>query len=176
MLKTFTFTETRTRAEAVVDQFNMFLQYAGIQESARKKLLAGVENQWLSAIGVYVLNQKGLRILEAEIKVDWDQHLGLVHLFPTVRADLPGWEDGAAPEIRTIGRRFGQKANQLGIKPSYWVRFNQSIRTNPARYRQLCPKVGVVYNSSVPKWDAPPGEAWYGVLDLEEVNAALRQS
>jgi hypothetical protein len=176
MLKTFTFTETRTRAEAVVDQFDMFLQFAGIQERARTKLLAGVENRWLSAIGVYVLNRKGLRILEAEIKVDWDQHLGLARLFPTVRADLPGWEDGAAPEIRTIGRRFGQKANELGIKPTYWVRFNQSIRTNPARYRELCPKVGVVYNSSVPDWEAPPQGRMYKLLDLEEVNAAIRQS
>jgi hypothetical protein len=130
----------------------------------------------MSAVGVYVLNRAGLRILEAEIKVDWDQHVGLARLFPTIRADLPGWEEGAAPEISTIGRRFGQKAQELGSKPSYWVLFHRSVRENPVRHRELCQKVGVRYASSVPDWAASPQERRYTVPDLEEVNAALRQS
>jgi hypothetical protein len=176
MLKTFTFTETRTRAEAVVDQFDMFLQYAGIHRSTRTKLVAGIENRWMSAVGVYVLNRAGRRILEAEITVDWDQHVGLARLFPTIRADMPGWEEGAAPEISTIGRRFGQKAQELRTKPRYWVRFNQSVRENPIRHRELCQKLGVEYRSSVPDWAASPQGRAYTVPDLEEVNAALRES
>jgi hypothetical protein len=175
MLKTFTFTETRTRTEAVVDQFDMFLQFSGIATTARTKLLEAIENQWLSSVGVYLINREGLRILEAEIKVDWDRHIGFAQLFPTVRTDLPGWEDGAAPEIRTIGHRFGQKARQLGIKPNYWVLFTSSVRANPNQHRQLCPKVGVQYANSVPDWAAPPHQRSYKLLDLEEVNVALRQ-
>ena len=41
---TRTYAAARTRAEAVVDQFDMFLQYAGISDSDRNNILNGIEN------------------------------------------------------------------------------------------------------------------------------------
>jgi len=174
-MNTFTYTSVRTRAEAVVDQVDMFLQYAGIHESARSKILKGVEQQWLSDIGVYLV-VNGKRFLEAEISVSWDVYSDLVKLTPTIRTDLPGWEDGIAPEVRTIGRRFGIKAQDLKLPAHFWVRFTKAICNDSSRYRQLCSIVGVSYGSRVPEWEYKPSEKAYILEDLQEVQIALRSS
>ncbi len=174
-MNTYVYVSVKTRAEAVVDQVDMFLQYAGIHESARDKILLGVRNRWLSDIGVYLV-RNGKRFLEAEIGVDWDLFSNLVKLTPTVRTDLPGWEHGAAPEVRTIGRRFGGKAQELNMSPNFWVRFTSAIWNDPPRHRKYCSIVGVDYNSRPPEWEAFPIERAYEVQDLREVHAALRSS
>lgn len=174
-MNTFTYTYVKARAEAVVDQVDMFLQYAGIPEASREKILVGVEKRWLSDVGVY-LTRNGKRFLEAEIGVDWDLHSDLAKLTPTIRTDLPGWERGAAPEVRTIGRRFGQKAQDIGAAPNFWVRFIKTIRDDSSLYRERCLIVGVNYQSHPPEWDTTPMERAYKVQDLEEVRTALRTS
>lgn len=171
----YTYTSVKTRAEAVVDQVDMFLQYAGIQESARVKILVGVEGRWLSDIGVY-LTRNGKRFLEAEIGVDWDLSSNLAILTPTVRTDLPGWEHRAAPEVSTIGRRFGKKAQELNMAPNFWVRFTRAIYDNPPLHRERCSIVGVDYRSNAPEWEPPPVERVYKVQDLQEAHTALRSS
>jgi hypothetical protein len=175
MMKTFSYASVRTRTEAVVDQVDMFLQYAGITEPDRRKILKGVEERWLSHIGVFLVrNEK--RFLEAEISVDWDLHSEQVQIKSTVRTDLPGWDGGIAPEVRTVGQRFGRKAQELKSSPSFWVRFTESIRENSTKYQKLCNVVGVGYGLSAPEWEATPDERSYEILDLSEVNVSLRSS
>ncbi len=173
---TRTYAEARTRAEVVVDQFDMFLKYTGISNSDRNNILKGIKNRWLEAVGVYLVNTHGQRILEAEVNVNWTLHSDYAVLTPVVRADLPGWDSGAAPEIVTIGHRFGKYAQDRGIEPSYWVRFTQAIRNDPARYHDLCPMVGVSYQSRPPEWASTPQSEQYQIPDLQELNVVVRAS
>lgn len=176
MLSTLTYTDTRTRTEAVLDQFEMFLRYAGVSEKIRTGFLHGVEHRWLEAVGVFLVNSAGLRILEAEVAVNWHLHSDLAVLSPTVRTDLPGWEKGAAPEITVIGNRFGRKAQSLGLTPRGWVRFTSEIRSDSGRHAELCRQVGVNYQGKVPTWASTPHERSYTIQDLNEVATSLREA
>jgi hypothetical protein len=174
MANTFTYTSTRTRTEAVIDQFDIFLRYTGLPAHARDRLLKGVEEMWFEAVAVYLVNGSGKRILEAEVAVNWSLHSDLAVLSPTVRGDLPGWESGAAPEIQVIGSRFGRKAEELNSAINYWVLFTSEIRANETRYNILCDKVGVSSRSRVPEWATLPQERAYCIDGLREVSTTLR--
>jgi hypothetical protein len=176
MPRTLIYTDTKTRTEAIVDQFDMFLLYAGIEAGSRQKLLTGVENRWFAAIGVYLVNNAGRRILEAEVSISWQLHTDLTILSPTIRTDLPGWDRGAAPEIQVIGSRFGKKANEMGCRPHYWVRFTPEIRQDVAWHKQLCEQVGVSHGAGVPAWTSNPNERSYTIDELSEINVALREA
>jgi hypothetical protein len=154
----------------------MFLRYAGIGVRTREKLLVGVEERWFDAIGVYLINAAGRRILEAEISISWQLHTDLTVLSPTVRTDLPGWDRGAAPEVQVIGSRFGKKATEMGRQPHYWVLFTHEIRQDATRHKQLCRRVGVSYSTGVPAWASNPNERSYTIDELSEVNVALREA
>ncbi|MEV7776007.1 hypothetical protein [Kitasatospora sp. NPDC086791] len=176
MPTTSTYTETRTRTESVLDQFEIFLRYTGVSKKIRTGFLRGIENRWLAAIGVFLVNGDGLRILEAEISVDWTLHSDLGALMPTVRTDLPGWEGGAAPEITVIGNRFGRKAQELNLTPRAWARFTSAIIADGKRHADLCGQVGVVFRGAPPGWASSPEERSYTVQDLNEVATTLRQA
>ncbi|MFF3242871.1 hypothetical protein ACFYWY_03830 [Streptomyces sp. NPDC002870] len=175
-MQTLTYTETKTRTETVVDQFDMFLRYTGLRESARDKILKGIGQRWFSGIGVYLLNAGGLRILEAEVAVDWKLHSDLTLLSPTVRTDLPGWESGAAPEITVIGHRFGRIAREQGVEPRYWVRWTSELRANESHYLACCEEAGVTPGSGLPNWASSPSTLTYQVQDLNEVSAMIRKT
>jgi hypothetical protein len=174
MPSTYTLTRTMTRTQAVTNEFNMFLRYSGLAARYRDRILAGVEERWLSHVGVFLLSDRGQRILEAEISVDWAQHAEFASLSPTIRTDLPGWEDGASPEIIVIGQQFGREAQAMGRDVHCWVRFTAEIRRNPNRHQSLCDEVGVLYQSTVPKWESDPEERSYTVVDLNEMRTAYR--
>jgi hypothetical protein len=175
-MRTLTYTETRTRTETVIDQFDIFLRYAGIGESARERIFKGVANRWFSAIGVYLLDVGGLRVLEAEVAVNWTMHSDLALLSPTVRTDLSGWENGAAPEISVIGHRFGRIAQETKSDPHYWVRWASGIRADETRYHSLCREVGVSPRSGLPAWASTPSTRSYTLQDLQEVSAVIRKT
>ena len=175
MPETFTYTEVRTRTEAVTDQVRMFLQYAGVKSDDVEKLVSAVEAKWLKAVGVFLTDKNGERIYEAEVSIDWVAHSRYVRLSPTIRTDLPGWENGASPEIRTIGHRFGKKAREIGQDPRFCVRFTPEITADENRHKSLCAIVGVSFSSPMPRWASAPTERSYSVLDLSEVNVALRE-
>lgn len=176
MARTYTHTSARTRAEAVQDQVDMFLQYAGItDEKAREGILKGISEHWLTKVGVYLAaNEK--RFLEVEVALDWQAHADYAALTPEIRTDLPGWADGAAPEVRTLGRRFGLKARELGITPGYWVVFTTEIHTDDERYRRACTAVGVHPGGIIPEWRTPPQSRSYTVEDLAEVSVAISEA
>ena len=175
MASTYSYVSVKTRADAVAEQVTMFLQYAGIRQSAREKIVAGIENRWLNRIGVY-LTRNGKRFLEAEVGVDWELHSNLVKLTPTVRTDLLGWERGASPEVVAIGSRFGRKARELKLTPNFWVQFMEDIRDDPAKHRECCSFIGVGFKLRPPNWEPGRVERKYKIQDLPEVHAALRSS
>jgi hypothetical protein len=176
MAQTYTHTSARTRAEAVQDQVDMFLQYAGISdEKAREGILKGISEHWLTKVGVYLV-ENGKRFLEVEVALDWQAHADFTALTPEIRTDLPGWADGAAPEVRTLGRRFGLKARELGITPSYWVVFTNEIHADPERYRQACMAVVGGTGGTIPDWRTPPQSRSYTVEDLAEVSVAISEA
>ncbi len=176
-LSTNTFTGTYLRTQAVFNQLEMFMQYAGLGRRARKRLLAAVDGQWLEEVAVYLVDEHGERFAEAAVLVDWDLHLRLSAVSPDLTKDLPGWEDGAAQEIRVIGRRIGQRAKQLRKETHYWVRFRPEIRTRPGLHKELCSKVGVEFNGTgPPPWRAAPQEESLEVLDLPEVHVSIREA
>lgn len=171
---TYTSTKTITRTNAVTNEFEMFLRFSGLAATHRDRILAGVRERWLSHVGVFLLSDRGQRILEAEVSVDWEQHAGFASLSPTIRTDLPGWEDGASPEIIVIGQQFGREAQEMGRDVHCWVRFAAEIRMDPRRHRSLCDAVGVVYQSTVPKWESDPEERSYTLVDLNEMRTTYR--
>ena len=160
----------------MLDQFDMFLLYTGVKERSRDRILNAVQEKWITAVGVYLLNSDQERMLEAEVAVRWELYSDLVALEPTIRTDLAGWEKGAAPEIQVIGSRFGRKANQLGKRVHFWVRFTSEIRADPSLHRQLCEQTGVQYGWSVPKWESEPQTRSYTIDAVREVNVSLRET
>lgn len=167
--------DVRTRSEAVLDQVEILMRYAGIDEKTRERTLHGIEQQWFLAIAAYLVRD-GKRILEAEIAIDWTLHRQLKKLSPTIRTDLPEWESGGTPEVVTIGRRFGGRAQQLGLRPQQWVLFTPAIRNDPAAYKAAAEKVGVVMNGKVPDWAGDVDERGFTPPDLHEARAGLRES
>jgi hypothetical protein len=173
-LKTYSYTVTRTRTEAVVDQFDMFLQYAGVSEASRTRALNAVDQRWLERVAVYLVDSAGKRVLEVAVGIDWTAHSDFAAISPQISTELPGWEQGAAPEIRTLGHRFGAKAVALGQTPRLWVRFTKTIRDNPDLHRALCDQSGYLYRGGVPQWRNPPVRRDnMQLLDLEEVNVSI---
>jgi hypothetical protein len=164
-MKTYAYASTRTRTEAVVDQFDIFLQYAGIREASRTK------------VGVYLVDSAGKRVLEIAVKIDWTAHADFAAISPYLSTDLPGWESGAAPEIRTLGRRFGSKAREYEQTPRHWVRFTAAIRRDEQLHRRLCGEAGYKYQGSVPEWRNPPTRRDdMRLLDLEEINISIAEA
>ena len=173
----YSYATTRTRTEAVVDQFDIFLQYAGVPEAKRTKVLAAIENRWLERVGVYLVDSDEKRVLEVAVGIDWDMHADFAAISPHISTDLPGWQEGAAPEIRTLGRRFGAKANELGQRPRHWVRFTAAIRADEQKHRRLCGEAGYLYKGSVPAWRNPPvRKNEMKILDLEEGDISIAEA
>jgi len=168
-----TFTGTYTRTQVVVDQVDVFLRYAGVGAAERERILNGINQKWLEAVGVFLI-EGGLRVLEAEIKINWHAHSD--HADLSISGDLPGWEDGGAPEVIVFGRRFGATAQTRGLHPNFWVRFVASIRADPDRHRRLCESLGVIYGGTVPAWKSPPRSRSMTLQDLAEVAVSLREA
>lgn len=176
-MKTYSYTQTRTRTEAVVDQFDMFLHYAGVDETSRTKALNAVDQRWLEKVGVYLVDTAGKRVLEVVVGIDWQAHSDFAAVTPHVSTELPGWEHGASPEIRTLGRRFGGKAAALKQTPRHWVLFTKSIRADAALHRKLCEQAGYRYQGGVPEWRNPPVRRDnLRLLDLEEINISIEEA
>ncbi len=168
---TFTYTNAYTRAEAVQDQIRILFREAGISEAETSKICVGVQNQWLVAVGLYLL-QDGRRVYEVEAAIDWGLHSSM----PTVNfsAELPGWEGKGSPEALILGRRFSSIAAREGLSARHWGRFSSDIRADPDRHRSLCPLVGLDYGSRVADWKSTPRSTALGMQDLSEMGATER--
>ena len=173
--QTRTYTSTRTRTEAVVDQFEIFLKYCMVDEQLRELVLLGVNKRWVSTAAAYITDaNSGKRILEAFVQVDWVQHSDLARLTPTVVVDLPGWEDGAAPEISVLGRRFGREALARQRPVRCWVELAPEIRNNSSLKAKAERELNI--GGSVPDWQGTPYERVYPLPDLPEQQAGIRST
>lgn len=173
---TRTYTTVKTRLESIEDQYAHFLQYGGLSDAQAEKILLGIRNKWLIAVGLYVVDASGRRVAEVELRVDWSRHGELVLVEPTIDLGLPGWSGTQSPEVKIAGRRFAQLAKELELPVTYWVRFEPALRADAARYNELCPKVGVVPNNAVPEWKTNPDERRDNLLDLAEAEVIIRRA
>lgn len=172
-MSTYTYTYAYTRAEALVDQVAALFTAAGIDQKAVERVCYGVEQKWLNAVGLY-LSRDGGMVYEVEAGINWSTHSGVASLeFAT---DLPGWEGKASPEAAILGRRFAAKAKAESLSPNYWVRFTSAITGNPARHRELCPRVGVSYGNHPPGWAKTPATTSLRMQDLGEIGLSERNA
>ncbi len=172
-MSTYTYSYAYTRAQALVDQVDVLFTAAGIDKDATAKVCYGVDQRWLTSIGLY-LRRDGKRVYEVEARINWSVHSDNASLdFST---DLPGWEGTASPEASILGARFAARARSEGLTPNYWVRFTPAIIRDPTRHSQLCPKVGVSYGSHPPDWSKTPSETTLRLQDLGEVGLAERSA
>lgn len=174
---TNTFTFTKARTEVIRDQFELFLRYTGMKSSDRESLLASVERGELAAVGAYLEND-GYRVAELELEVDWDLHALLKRaegdMFDT---DLPGWEEGASPEVAQYARQLSRVAKQRQLKVRHWIRVTKSIRSNPTKHRAVCTALGYSFGSKVAPWrDGTSNESKIDVLDLPETTLHRREA
>ncbi|MET8866246.1 hypothetical protein ABZW11_25200 [Nonomuraea sp. NPDC004580] len=176
-MKTYSYTSTRSRTEAVVDQFDLFLRYTGLRDASRVKVLDAVEKKWLDKVGVYLVDYNQKRILEVSLSINWELHAQFAAISPRVSTDLPGWDSGAAPEIRVLGHRFGKKAREHGQTPHYWVLFVPAIRSDVHLHRRRCDETGVSFSGTLPEWRNPPvRQEDRSVLDLEELGISVTEA
>ena len=163
------YTYTYTRTSVLVDQVDSFLQASGIQDGPRKRVVDAVSEKWLEQVGVYV-EDHGERVLEGSLEIDWKAHSDHAEL--TISTDLPGWEDGAAPELIVLAKRLREYADRKSLRLSFWVVFVHAIRNDADIYQIRCKAVGV--GGPPPPWKRTPETRRIPLQDLPEAHAVLR--
>lgn len=172
-MSTYTYTNAYTRSQAVVDQVSVLYREAGINDASTAKVCRGVREKWLQAVGLY-LERNGQRVYEVEARISWPARSDIAEL--EFSADLPGWENTGSPEAVILGRRFARVASDQGLTARYWVLFTAAIVRDPGRHRQLCPEVGVVFDSRVPDWSETPRTTSLPLQDLHEIGLSERST
>jgi hypothetical protein len=56
------------------------------------------------------------------------------------------------------------------------VRFTQAIRDDPARHKDLCGEVGVVFGGGLPGWKHKPVTQTLPLQDLGEIGLSVRSA
>jgi hypothetical protein len=175
--QTYTYTWTQTRLDTIQDQFRYFMTYGNIAEQSVDKVVYGVGEKVVEAVGLYACDSSQLKVIEAELKVDWDRNATLSLSVPTITSGLSGWGDGKqAPEIKVAGRRFAQTAERLQLGVRFWVQFTQSVWSNQETYKAWCSQLGLSAGSHPPGWKAPPENLPETLMDLNELEVTLRRA
>ncbi len=165
------YTYTYTRTAVLVDQVDLFLKAAGIAEDARKRVVDAISERWLDEVGIYV-EQDGQRVLEGALQISWSTHSD--HADLTISTDLPGWQDGAAPELTVLAKRLREYAEKKASPVNFWVVFTKKIRDDPELYDVRRNKVGV--NGPPPPWKKDPKKQRIPLQDLPEAHVVLRDA
>lgn len=165
------YTYTYTRTSILVDQIDLFLQMAGIEDGPRKRVVDAVSEKWLEQVGVYV-EDAGERVLEGALEISWKAHSD--HADLTISTDLPGWEDGVAPELIILATRLSEYADRKRLRLSFWVVFVDAIRNDPEIYQIRSKKVGV--GGPPPPWKKTPEIRRIPLQDLSEAHVVLRDA
>jgi len=151
---TRTHTYTKLRTEVVRDQFELFLRYTGMKEERREGLLEDIARFEVEAVAAYLV-RNDFRLVEVELEVDWDLHALLRRaegdLFDT---DLPGWENGGAPEVDQYARQMGRISKRFSLPIRHWIQVTGAVRSDPQRHRALCEELGFRFRSGVESWPA----------------------
>lgn len=165
------YTYTYTRTSVLVDQVDLFLSAAGIADSTRKPVVDAISERWLEQVGVFI-EDDGQRVLEGALQISWSAHSD--HADLTVSTDLPGWRDGAAPELTVLAKKLREAAESEGLLVNFWVLFTKSIRDDPELYDVRRKKLGV--DGPPPPWKKTPREQRIPLQDLPEAHVVLRDA
>ena len=157
---TYTPIWSSTRLETIQAQFGHFMTYGGsIVESSISEVVRAVGEKAIKAIGLFACDESGLRVMEAELSVDWEESAMLAPSTSAITSGLGGWDGTQSPEVKVAGRRFEQAVKRLGLNISYWI---------------LQP--GMISPGRVPGWKQSPEERPEALLDLPELQATLRRA
>lgn len=165
------YTYTYTRTSVLVDQVDLFLKRAGIDVAPRKRVVDAINEKWLEQVGLYV-EDGGERVLEGALQINWKAHSDHAEL--TISTDLPGWEDGAAPELIILAKRLREYADSKRLTVHFWVVFIEKIRNDPEIYPRRCQTVGV--DGPPPPWKKTPEARRIPLQDLPEAHVVLRDA
>lgn len=174
MPQTFTYTWTQTRLETIQDQFDFLLTYADIPQQKIDKVVSAVGEKVIAAIGLFGCDDSGLRVIEVELRVDWELSAKLTLTIPVITSGLSGWDGKQAPEVKVAGRRFADAARDLRLSKSFWVRFIRSISSDQFEHEEWKRKLGL--GGSMPAWRTPPQERSDNFLDLGEASIYIRRA
>ena len=175
-VETNSFTYTKARIEVLEDHFQLFLKNGGMSNTEIDRMTEAVLEQELEAVGIYAKDKDG-RVLEVEFLVDWEEHNKIVSKNGSMfNTDLPGWEDGLAPEATMAVRRLVQKARKNKWVISSWIRVASSIRSKPEKHKDVCDKLGYQYGGKVTDWKKEPKIMSRKVLDMEEATVTQRSA
>jgi hypothetical protein len=174
-VQTFTYTWTHTRLETIQDQFRYFMTYGNVDESKVDKVVYAVGEKAVQAVGLFGCDASGLRVIEAELRVDWDLSAELTLSIPNINSPT-GWLGTQAPEIKVAGRRFAQTAERLQLDIRFWVLFTPAVRNDATNHEAWCKHVGVLFGSVPPGWKVPPEDRAETLLDLPEVQVTMRRA
>lgn len=172
--QTFTYTWTQTRLESIQDQFRYLLMHAGLADTYIDKIVSGVGEEAIQAIGVYGYDGTGLRVIETELRIDWSANAKLTLSMPTITGGLSGWDGKQAPETKVAGRRFAAAAAELRLSTNVWVSFVPKIRNNSEEYASWSRRLNV--GGRTPAWKSPPEERDETYLDLAEAQIFMRRA
>ena len=172
--RTYTYTWTQTRLETIQDQFRYLMTYAGFKGNNIDRLVDGVGERAVAAVGVYGCDSSGLRVIEVELRVDWERNAELTLTIPNISSGLSGWEDKQAPEIKVAGRRFAETTKEMRLKTGFWVAIVKELKAKPANHEEWKRKLNVV--GTTPAWKSPPQERDESLLDLDETRIYMRRA
>jgi hypothetical protein len=174
--RTYAYTWTQTRLETIQDQFRYLLLYADIADAKIDQVVHAVGQKALQAVEIYGYDASGLRVVEVELRVDWELNAKLTLSAPTIRSGLPGWRARQAPEVRVAGRRFAEVAREEGLNTSYWVLLTPSIRRNEQNYSNWRKHLGLSHGG-VPGWkEGTSTERSERLLDINEADIFIRRA
>lgn len=174
MPQTYTYTWTQTRLETIQDQFRYLLTYADVSQNDIDKIVGAVGDKAVQAVGLYGSDSSRLRVIEVELRVDWELNAELTLTVPTITGGLSGWDGAQAPEVRVAGRRFADTARELGLSTNWWLHFVRSITSNADIHDQW--KKALNLGGTVPAWKSPPDEQDTTFLDLSEASIYMRRA
>lgn len=168
---TRTYTWTQTRLETIQDQFRYFMTYGGIRSVYIDSVIYGVGEKAVEAVGIYGTDATALRVIEAQLKVDWERSATLSVTVPTLSGGMSGWDERQTPEVKQVGRRFADAADRLQATVSFWVQFVRGIRDDEQLYQAWCDRLGL--SETAPEWRDPPQRIDENVFDVPELDVSI---
>lgn len=168
---TRTYTWTQTRLETIQDQFRYFMTYGNIRSSYMEDIVYAVGEKAVEAVGIYGTDASGMRVIEAQLCVDWERSSTLSLTVPTLTSGMSGWDERQAPEVKLVGRRFAEAADRLQLKTNFWVRFIRNVRVDSAQHEHWCERLGL--SGTAPAWRDPPQRIGENVFDLPELDVSI---
>ena len=174
MVKTSTYTYTKTRLSVIDDQFKLFFTCAGMSENVIERMLKAIEDHKLSAVGIYI-EDGGFMIAEVSISIDWDEHNRIViKTGNTMDSDIAGWKDGVAPEAYIPVQSLSKKAKAMGKSLRSWILVSEDYRRISTMHKAVCDELGYCYEAPSPSFKEKPVERNRKINGLEEMQVSSK--